>query len=668
MRLATFLSAILAAVAASAAELAAGGRVLTFGPAERGFGCRSLACGKSGFFPGNDGVPGLWRLAFRAGSGGEEKILDASSVGGGVCEKTAAGLRFAWRGVDVEEGDGALDVLCDVCWNGEEGRYEFRMDVDNRSGRYGLFSTEFPRLGKVVVKDRGSVIRPGGNWGGVRTPKPWNMKLEYPGWPAPLQMAIFENGEGESLMVAALDPDACTKLVAMNGDFDFSFIVPAENAGVPGAAGAPRYAFALYPYAGKWMKGAKLYRKWAQASAAWMKAGGNRERKDYAGRFRDAGLWMLMSPPSNSVAHVESQLDRTLELVKGRVPVSVHWYRWHRHPFDTLYPEYFPVQPGFKEAVSRLEAKGVLVTPYINGRIWDREQKDFESVKGAACRQPDGTPYKEVWNKRSFSAMCQCTAAWHDKIVDVANRLLSGCGTGGLYIDQIASMKMVVCYATDHGHPAGGGSHWVDGYRRMVMDIRKANPGKPITSENFSEPYIGVFEGFLTWSPNSDMDIPLLPAVYSGYCESFGSRTSPHYKPAAFRAVHNRNFIWGVQPGWESEWILQERYRDRFEHLVHLAEIRRGAADYFADGEFVEDVENEGETPLIDMTWERWGKPLPVKVPAMQAALWRNAAGREMLAIANHSGSVRSFRCGMLDGAVDVKPGDVRLEILPERK
>ena len=657
---ATVLPASFAAAAPAAPELSGGGSTLKFAPAKDGFGCASLARGGSSFFCGGaDANTGLWRLVFRAGAGGKEIAVDATKATG-RCERRGSGLSFLWKRVDIEKGDGALDVRCDVDWKEESGRYEFTIKVDNRSSSYGLYSTEYPRLRQVVKAGSGSVIFPGGNWGGLRRLNSWRQNQIYPGYPAPLQMTIFETG-GVGLLVAALDPDACIKTLSLDEKFNFSFVAPAVQAGVPGAAGAPTYPVALYPYTGTWWKAAKHYRKWAVSSASWMKAGKSRERADYAKRFRNAGLWLLLNSKSNTVDKTEAKVNNALELVKGRVPLSVHWYCWHKHTFDTLYPEFFPTQPGFAEAAVRLEKKGVMISPYINGRLWDCAHPGYAAVKKYACRKEDGSPCNETWNKREFSAMCQSTPLWRDTLVDVADRLFSECGVGSLYLDQIASMKAVVCYADDHGHPVGGGSHWVDGYKDIVRRIRRDNPGKPITSENFSEPYVDVFEGFLTWSPNATNDIPLLPAVYSGYCESFGCRTAPSYTMEAFRAAHGRSFLWGCQPGWESEWIFEKKYRDRFEYLVHLAELRATAQEFFADGEYVADVDNLSDNKMLKLTWLRWGKPMLAEVPAVQATLWEAADGSRMVAVANYSDAPRKFSCKYLGAPIDLKAGEVRL-------
>ena len=367
-------------------ELSGGGSTLRFAPAEAGFGCASLSHGGSSFFCGGaDANPGLWTLVFRAGAGGKAIAVDATKAAG-RCVRRDAGLSFIWERVDIEKGDGALDVRCDVDWKAAAGRYEFTIKVENRSPAYGLYSTEYPRLRQVVKEGAGTVIYPGGNWGGLRRLKPWKQNEIYPGYPAPLQMTIFETGEN-GLLVAALDPDACIKTLSIDEKFNFAFVAPAVQAGVPGAAGAPTYPVALYPYTGTWWKAAKHYREWAVSSASWMKAGKCCERADYAKRFRNAGLWLLLNSRSNTVDKAEAKVNNALDIVKGRVPLSVHWYCWHKHSFDTLYPEFFPTQPGFAAAAGRLEKKGVMIAPYINGRLWDCAHPGYAAVKKYACRK-----------------------------------------------------------------------------------------------------------------------------------------------------------------------------------------------------------------------------------------------------------------------------------------
>ena len=72
------------------------------------------------------------------------------------------------------------------------------------------------------------------------------------------------------------------------------------------------------------------------------------------------------------IAPIESEISEVLRFREFfDVPIAIHWYNWHKIPFDTDYPEYFPTKEGFKDAVKKLQEFGVRVMPYINGRIFD---------------------------------------------------------------------------------------------------------------------------------------------------------------------------------------------------------------------------------------------------------------------------------------------------------
>lgn len=661
IRLLGMFAALAVTGAASGDEVltSADGARLAFGGPETGFACKSLSFGKSDFVhPDETAATGLWRLTFRAGPNGEERTLDASALKGGSCRKTESGLRFVWKGLSLDPDDGTVDVACGIDRNDAEHRYEFRIQVRNRSAKYGLFATEYPRLPQVIRPGSGWAVLPGGNWGAFRVRQlDYDHKDAYPSWQATMQFAAFDADAGEGLMVAALDGDARLKFLTARKDFFFSVETPAENAGVPGAAGAPPFTVALYPYRGNWWKAAKLYRKWAQTTR-WLAKGPIARRADFPARMRNAGLWMRMMS-HGALAESERILNAELERIGGRVPLSVHWYNWQKHPHDVLYPEYFPAQEGFAEIVARLRAKGVFVMPYVNARIWDVQHPGFGAVRSSACQKPDGSVYVERWNERDFAAMCQSTSTWHDEVVGIVGRLLKDYRVDSVYLDQVASMIPVVCYAGDHGHSRGGGRHWVGDYVRMVEDIRAAHPGVPLTSENFSEPYIGSFDGFLTWSPNYPEDIPGIPAVYSGYAICFGSLAIEGYDLETFRQLVGRCFLWGGQCGWLEEWLLEDAHRDKFDYLVRLAELRAGALEYFSDGELVGEVANRAKVAKLHQKWELWNRKVDADFPAVMAMRWRAPSGKEMVVVANYSNAEQDFdggtpalRCRLAGGEV----------------
>ncbi len=568
-------------------------------------------------------------------------------------------MRFVWSGLDLDAGDGAVDVICDVSRNEEEGRFEFRIKVENRSGKYGLFDTEYPKLSSLVRPGNGAFIHPGGNWGGEKKRKPYAFKRIYPDFHVPIQLAAYDADTGDGVMMAALDADARIKYVVSDASFGLSFLVPAEGAGLPGAHGTPPFAFALYPYHGDWWKGAKRYRAWAEkAKVKWLSKGRIAGRKDFPKAMRDAGLWMLMT---DDVPTNERNVNLTVDKVAGRVPISVHWYNWQFNGGDPIYPKYFPAHPDFSNAVRRCTAKGVRVMPYVNARIWGHLDPGWPQAKRYACCQPDGSVYVENWRKKDFSAMCPFTKFWRDDVVSVTDALFGTFGVNSIYLDQVASMVAVICYSSDHGHPVGGGSHWVDGYRQMVADIHRRYPGKPLTSENFCEPYVDTFENFLLWCPNYDTDVPLIPAVYSGYIETFACIATASYSMEAYRAVNSRALMWGNQGGWCTPGILKDAHAEKFEYLVKLAQIRGKNLEYFSDGELIGEVVNKASAPMLNLKWIRWGSMIDQRVPAVQAMRWRSPAGKEMVVVSNSSDNEQPFDGGEDRLRFKLAAGEIRI-------
>jgi hypothetical protein len=471
---------------------------------------------------------------------------------------------------------------------------------------------------------------------------------------------MFEKDAGGGTMVAALDADGVIKYLNYTDKFDFSFSTPAVDAGVPGKAGAPDYAVALYHFDGKWNDAAKAYRKWSAENAIWMKKGPLVSRKDRSEDFRDIGMWFLFQyNHAIRLSRTEQELAKAHSLVNGRFPIAVHIYSWHKHPHDVLVPDYFPAREGFAEMVGRLGKKGIRVMPYLNGRIWDWGHGDFKKVEKWMCRLANGELHNERWGGRDFSAVCPAVDVWGDWLVDIGRKTVEDYAAGALYYDQIASMTAVPCYAANHGHPIGGGTHWVGGYRKAVEKINAAFPDTVLTSENWSEPYTDLFDGFLVWGPNVGNDVPLTPAVYSGYMSPFACRMLRDVTDQAFFAMQARSFLWGAQTGWEHPWILEDKYRNRLEFLFKLVEKRRSALEFFADGEFLGPVENRVIYEPLKFTVIRWGRKPSVEIAPVMASEWRSPSGRHMIAVVNASATTRRFES---DGiSLDLAPLEVVL-------
>lgn len=615
--------------------LEGGGARLAFGSAEEGFACRGLvnAARTARFFRVHDGCPGLWRLSFRRGVNGEEAKLDNLAARGGRCERTKDGLRFTWEKLKVGDEAGVVDVVCDVTWSEADRQFEFRLSVANRSKAWGLAATEYPLLGEVAPPGEADVLVPGSNWGAtLKKGYRGSFKRPYPSTQCPMQFMAVNLG-ADGLYIAAHDGASRAKSLCLTSAQDFCILVPAENAGVPGAGAESSFAVVVAPYEGDWWKAAKKYRAWALRQK-WASKGPIATRSDYPERLRANGFWFQLGGPPKIV---ESQITQALDRVAGRAPFGVHWYCWHQIPFDNSYPEYNPALPGFAEAVARMKARGVVVMPYINARLWDRDIPSFAGARDAACKKTDGEPYFETYgSKRWLAPMCPMTPCWQGKMSEVTSWLMGDCGVNGIYLDQIGAARPALCHDPSHGHPLGGGRHWTDGYRALLTPIkqRAAEKGVTLTVENTAEPYMDNIDAYLTWIVCTDEDVPALPAVYGGYTTYFASNQSPKDDFAAWRARQLRDFMWGCQLGWMGSWMLDKAHREHFEFLVNLSAKRKELRPFLVEGELVGEVPNRLHAPPFTVTWNH-RTTHDATLPGAYAVEWRALDGRRVLLVGN---------------------------------
>jgi hypothetical protein len=339
-------------------------------------------------------------------------------------------------------------------------------------------------------------------------------------------------------------------------------------------------------------------------------------------------------------------MQRAAELFPG-LTIGTHWYNWHKIPFDNSYPEYFPTKPGVSDAAKKMVGNNQVIMPYINGRLWDQDIESFKGATPAACKQPSGEIYVEHYgvNSRNLVPMCPYTAFWQSRIQKICNRLVDEVGFNSIYLDQIGAAKPGLCYDPSHGHPVGGGHHWVDGYRTMLTPIKEfcIKRGVSLTTENTAEPYMDNIDAYLTWNPRYEPDIPLLPAIYSGYTIYFSSPEAREDSLEAFCAAQGRDFLWGCQLGWNDGWILEKSHREKQKFQYELCKYRAAARDFFLYGQLLDDIRFENEVPYMRHTWNRSSAHC-VNLPVVMGTTWQAQDGRNALFLVNVSDKVQKIR------------------------
>ena len=223
------------------------------------------------------------------------------------------------------------------------------------------------------------------------------------------------------------------------------------------------------------------------------------------------------------------------------------------------------------------------------------------------------------------------------------------------------------CYDKTHGHPLGGGSHWTEGYRELMKPIREtaAKRGVALTSENAAEPYMDSFDAHLTWFGHSFDDVPMLPAIYSGYTVYFSSVSDPKDTLDSFCAQQGRDFVFGCQIGWNDPWILDDAHKEHLAFVARLAKARVANKDFFLTGELLGELPAPPELPTVEVQWNRIGmyySSTRFRMPAVIGSVWRDASGgRRRVFLVNISGEPQSFAydCDGKRITVVVPPRDV---------
>ena len=520
------------------------------------------------------------------------------------------------------------------------GAFHWTLRVEGVPADWSVWQVRFPQLAVADLGPQAKVLLPRG--AGELQQDPWQRSLRYrgtypSGWTSMQLLAAYAADGKTGLYVAMHDPLGSTKDILAESQsaeqtVTLAFEHPAANMGV-GGNGFELSGEAVWQLLhGDWFDAAVIYRDWVRRCARWYPRLGPNGRADTPLWMRELSAWVTTGgAPGERTASVK-EFQKYLG-----VPIGFHWYSWHQIPFDNDYPHYFPAKPGFAEAVRDLQASGVYVMPYINGRLWDTHDRgceDFEFTRRAmpaATKDEQGKPYIEMYGSKEsdgsrvqLAVMCPTTVLWRGTMRDTVLRLFGECGVKGVYMDQIAAAKPELCFDRTHGHPLGGGHWWTEGYWALLESIRRAKPADcMLTTECNAEPYTQVFDGYLTWHWQYDGQVPVFPAVYGGAIQMFGRayRGGPT-KDLALRMKAGQQLVYGEQIGWLDPGVIRDKGNAEF--LRQVVRLRYALRRYFYAGEMARPPRllMLGTIPQVTADWQ-WKGHWPVTTDALMAGAWR---------------------------------------------
>jgi hypothetical protein len=520
------------------------------------------------------------------------------------------------------------------------GGLAWRIRVKNPCPGWAVWNVAFPRLALRPMGGDTRVLVPQGC--GVLKRDIWRTALQYRGtypggWTAMQFLAAYDQAERRGLYVADCDPNASVKEIAAETDLTRRRLILSWDHS-PAGMTTPAQDFVMSapvewrPLRGDWFDASMVYRDWVRRLANWQPKLGPDGRQDTPMWMRELCAWGLLDGDPNAAAGAARRFVKAMDL-----PAGLHWYNWHRIPFDNDYPHYLPARDGFAKAVAEVQdrsAKPAYVMPYVNGRLWDTRDRgatDFEFSRialKAAAKNADGNTYVETYGSKEadgspvrLAPMCPSTPLWQRTITDLVLKLMDEDGVRAVYVDQVAAAMPKLCFDPNHDHPAGGGSWWVESYGQMLSELRRKMPvGDALTTECNAEPYMKWFDGYLTWHWQHDGQVPAFPAVYGGAIQMFGRayRGGPT-KDLALRMKAGQQLVFGEQIGWISTQVANEPANLAF--LRQMAHVRYQLRRFFYAGQMARPPALRGNMPTVTADWQ-WHGVWPVTTDAVLTGTW----------------------------------------------
>ena len=602
--------------------------------------------------------PDFWRMAFSRmnATGGVEKVaLDNRSKAGSHRVDVSDGkLAFRWQGMDLPGENGVVDVIASIELPQGASASTWRISVANRSKVWGLRETDYPCLNNIVEPGEADVLLPHENLG-ARLLRRFDGNTQdrrhlwgYYEAPSavPMVTAFMKNGSG--LYVAAHDSGQRIKTMRQK-DMCLWFNTPVENMGQAGrAADGPGYDVAVAAFRGDWWEAARMYREWA-LKQKWASKGPIAGRSDFPKAMAETDFWISFHL-LKTIESFTNAIERIREGMDG-ANLGLRFYRWYADcetgDMCLNFPENFPPRPGVKEVVARFRREGIVVMPYTNPHIYDALLESFNYVLPDACRREGGGWYSEpyaggAYGRHDFAVMCPCAVRWQAVVDHYSDRIFREMDANAIYYDQVGCGPPRLCFASEHGHPAGGGGWWARGrHEYMESAHAKFSPRNiPVTFEGTGESFMDVCDGNLVVTRATAEDVPFFPAVYSGYAIYFGIRQNVRDQKfdAAF-SLMAREFTWGVINGWNWDWPTRDKRIDpRCGDAARLfAHAHAAARDFLVYGSLEGDLNPVKPLERRTFDWRmRWRGDYyeHADLPVVQGTWWRDAAGRRKALVA----------------------------------
>lgn len=566
-------------------------------------------------------VTPMWTLEVRSGTA-KPKVISP-----GKSEK----LTFSTRGEQIQrtlevisEAEGRkVTIRATLAADEETVRWSMAVALP-RGGEERLWSVTFPQI-PVAALDAGAMqnemvvpYRRGQVRGfGTGFPR-GDADLPYPGPSAKFQfLAAYGRSSRSGLYFSAEDGQGYSKsFITRNYPQANSVVFAMQHFPANRGAGVHSYALPYEivagPFTGDWWDAAQRYRQW-WVRQEWASQGLLADR-------RDVPTWLLKAPlalrPSTTkaartVANNVTAMRALSDALPG-YPMFGMWYGAPETPggggLDEGHGHLLPPKPGLLDAVRDAKKRDIHLQQYIQSIIYDSgiPAPDAASAEKAVIRDESGqpVPYGGGLGVHLLS-MCRASAWWQDRQIELARNAVAEWGFSGVYLDSFGK-GAPECFATDHGHPAGGGNTTVAGQRVMARRIREAiravNPEAIMSGEDPIEAFRDLLDVNLYAINVMTNYVPIYRTVWGDYSLGHGRVLGPG--PALIPELATL-FLEGTIPG-RLYCDSPEVFLLKPEAAADLAFFKSTAAytmrglDYLRLGEYLHPLELDSTLPIVE--------------------------------------------------------------------
>ena len=560
-----------------------------------------------------------------------------------------------------------LTVTITITMVSGESRWDMSVTgLNNRS----LIDAKFPRM-NIFADGNDHFLVPHTSGQVFDNPRNENIDsdLIYPrGSGATMQFSAYYNNN-YGIYFGTHDPSAALKTIrtdARNGGILYYNGYPAPDKTRNGNDWQMPGYFSLELFDGNWYEAAQLYKNWASAEADyWPELTPERETRQ--AEIGKIGIWAYTNgSDGNNMQIVEDYAINFHDDVG--VPMGFHWIGWSQDvEGDENFPHFLPPKNNAQQIVSNMTAHDIYPLPYTNGRLWDTTLADYRANGFDAATKDESNhaitdDFRDSQGiRRWFAIMCPTQSAWQNTLIDVQRQMTNpganSISANTVYLDQVCLARPRQCMDASHGHPLGGGSHWREGYKEMLVGMHQATPANVFyTAEGGCDYLNDEMDGLYVIAWKSNGMVPAYTAVYSGRVQLIGNKfgTNSWYDEPRFYSMFAHTFNLGIQPGGAtlglpSNLNSPERIAT-MDYLRELAVLRYKLREFMSFGTMRKPLLDVSARPTITTNWAvKTGQVNMITVSALQQSIWKNKDDDKLLIIFSNGSTTTTLNNVTID-------------------